>query len=139
MSISESGPRAMRRQLFALLHLLPVSNAGTANVLRLIEHHLIDAVPFLVRILVLHDLFVLAGVARRLALMAGARAQGTGDQFAALVVIASLDVLKHETPRELALFLFHSDDALDRTDAITRTHVPEELPVVAGVKAMHAG
>ena len=125
MSISESGPRAMRRQLFALFHVLPVANVGTANVLGLIEHQLIDAVAFLVRVFVLHDLFVFAGLARRFALMAGTGAQGTGNQLAALVVIAGLDVLKHEAPGELALLLFHAYDALDGRDAITGSHVPE--------------
>jgi len=74
---------------------------------------------------VLLDLLVLAGIARRFALMAGTGAQATGQELAALVVIAGLDVLKNQAPGELALLLFDSYDALDGADAITWPHVPE--------------
>ena len=132
-------PARDRRQLFAFFDVLPVANVGATNVLGLIEHDLIDAIVFLVRVFVLLDLLVLAGIARSFAFMTRAGAQGTRNQLAALVVVASFDVLQHQAPGELALLFFDADDALDRGDAIARPHVPEKLPVVARVEAVHAG
>src|SRR5258708_3577478 len=117
-------PTRNGRQLFAFLHVFPVTNIGPANLLWLIEHHLVDAVAFLVRVFVLHDLFVLAGIASSFALMTRTRAQGTGNQLAALVVIASLDVLDYQASGELALLLFQAYDSLNLGTAITRAPFP---------------
>ncbi|MNX38549.1 hypothetical protein D3C86_688910 [compost metagenome] len=133
------GAARNRGQFFAFLHFFPIAHIGATDVLRLVQHHLVDAVALFVGVFVLDDFLVLAGVACRLAFMARARAQGAGNQFTALVVVAGLHVLQHQAARELAFLFLHAHHAFDRGDAVTGAHMAEQLPVVAGVKAMDAG
>src|SRR6202008_3421911 len=82
--------------LFAFLDLFPAADVAAPHVLFLVEDGLVDVLEFLGRVLVGLDVRVLAGVTGGLALVAGAGAEHPGDQFAALVGVAGLDVLQHQ-------------------------------------------
>lgn len=70
--------------------------------------------------------------------MAGAPAQRLGDQLVPLVGEERLDILQHEPAGEAALLLLDTDRPLDAVDPVAGPDRSEELPIVAGVKAVHA-
>ena len=72
-------------QFLAFLDFVPVAHVGPAHVLFLIEDGVVDVREILGGIFVGLDVVILAGIARRLALMPGAGAERAGDEVAVLV------------------------------------------------------
>ena len=132
------GAAHYRRQLLADFGVLPI--AGLAAAGGFVEHLLVDGGEFVVGVLVaLGHVGVLAALARGAPLVAGTPADDAGDDFVPLVAVRSFNVLDDQPAGVLALLLLHVQDALDAVDGIAGAQDAEELPVVAGKKAVDAG
>jgi hypothetical protein len=127
------------RQRLTLGHVLPIAYVTTPDLLVLIQDGRINPGVLLIAVLVLRrHIPILASFPRRPPLVAGTPTQRLGDQLVSLVGEECLDILHHESAREAALLFLNPDHPLDAVNPIARPDGPEELPVIAGVKAVHA-
>src|SRR5262249_7073633 len=120
-------------------HVFPVAHVATPDLPVLVQDCRVNPSVLLVAVLVLRrHVPILASLPRRPPLVASAPAQRLGDQLIPLIGEERLDILHHESAGEAALLLFDTDYPLDAVDPVAGPDWPEELPVIAGVKAVHA-